>query len=63
MWPQVLDRHDGSYIVRYKVLEHTEDLVIEVKYQGKHVAKSPYELEGMLVKIKSHSDFYYIDFY
>ena len=45
-WTQVLDRHDGSYIVRYKMMQSYENLKIEVLYNGAHVANSPYFLEG-----------------
>jgi len=45
-WMQVLDRHDGSYIVRYKMMQSYEDLKIEVLHKGAHVANSPYLLKG-----------------
>lgn len=43
---QVLDRKDGSYIVRYRMYASYKNLKIEVKFQGQHVAKSPYILKG-----------------
>ncbi|XP_041375930.1 protein O-glucosyltransferase 2-like [Gigantopelta aegis] len=46
IWTQVLDRHDGSYIVRFRPYETTTSLIIDVLYGGKHVAKSPYTLKG-----------------
>ena len=46
IWTQVLDRHDGSYIVRFKCYESTYSLTIDILYGGKHVAKSPYSIKG-----------------
>uniref|UniRef100_A0A8C5LK84 Protein O-glucosyltransferase 2 n=1 Tax=Jaculus jaculus TaxID=51337 RepID=A0A8C5LK84_JACJA len=43
---QVLDRKDGSFIVRYRMYASYRSLKIDVKYQGQHVAKSPYILRG-----------------
>ncbi|CAH2223581.1 KDEL motif-containing 1 [Pelobates cultripes] len=43
---QVLDRKDGSLIVRYRLYASYKSLRIEVLLSGKHVAKSPYNLEG-----------------
>ena len=48
IWNQVLDRHDGSYIVRYKVYESYEDVMIGIEYNGHPVADTPYKLEGMI---------------
>ncbi|XP_067651435.1 protein O-glucosyltransferase 2-like [Haliotis asinina] len=48
VWTQVLDRHDGSYIVRYRMYESVMDLEIDILYQGRHVADSPYNLKGMV---------------
>lgn len=45
---QVLDRHDGSYLVRYKLMQGYRDVVISVLYNGQHVANSPYTLSGIL---------------
>ena len=42
----ILDRNDGSYIVRFRLYETYKGLVMEVKHDGKHVANSPYELKG-----------------
>ena len=33
---QVLDRKDGSYIVRYRMYASYKNLKIEVKFQGQH---------------------------
>ena len=46
VWLQVLDRHDGSYIVRFKLYESYKDIIISVLHNEKHVAKSPYFLKG-----------------
>ncbi|XP_053311263.1 protein O-glucosyltransferase 2 [Spea bombifrons] len=43
---QVLDRKDGSLIVRYKLYASYKSLQVEVTANGKHVARSPYMLEG-----------------
>ena len=44
---QVLDRHDGSYLVRYKLWQGYHSVVINVQYNGQHVAASPYTLSGI----------------
>jgi len=44
---QVLDRHDGSYLVRYKLWQGYHSVVISVLYNGQHVAASPYTLSGI----------------
>ncbi|CAL1538654.1 unnamed protein product [Lymnaea stagnalis] len=46
VWTQVLDRHDGSYIARYRLYNTASDLQINVQYNGKHIASSPYRLRG-----------------
>ncbi|CAM1292733.1 KDELC1 (predicted), partial [Pycnogonum litorale] len=47
VWTQVLDRQDGSYIVRYKLHETCVDgLHISVTYRSAPVAMSPYILKG-----------------
>ncbi|KAI0214981.1 Protein O-glucosyltransferase 2 [Lamellibrachia satsuma] len=46
IWSQTLDRHDGSYIVRYKIYGSYDDIMIGLEYNDKHVADSPYKLEG-----------------
>lgn len=48
---QVLDRKDGSFIVRYRMYASYKNLKVEVKFQGQHVAKSPYILKGNLEHI------------
>nr|XP_045584389.1 protein O-glucosyltransferase 2-like [Procambarus clarkii] len=43
-WAQVLDRYDGSYIVRYRVYQTCRGLTINVLYNNQHVADSPYKI-------------------
>ena len=45
---QLLDRHDGSFIVRYKLYQSYPGLIITVISGDQHVADSPYQLEGMV---------------
>uniref|UniRef100_A0A0B7AME8 Glycosyl transferase CAP10 domain-containing protein n=2 Tax=Arion vulgaris TaxID=1028688 RepID=A0A0B7AME8_9EUPU len=46
IWTQVLDRHDGSYVVRYRLYATISDLQISVQINGRHIAESPYQLKG-----------------
>ncbi|XP_055892569.1 protein O-glucosyltransferase 2-like [Biomphalaria glabrata] len=46
IWSQVLDRHDGSYIVRYRLYSTTSGLQISVHFKGRHIAGSPYRIAG-----------------
>lgn len=48
-WVQVLDTKDGSYTVRYRLYETYTDVTITIKYNEKHVAKSPYKLSGKAI--------------
>lgn len=43
---QVLDRKDGSFIVRYKLHDSVRDLEIHVLYNDKHVTGSPFQTQG-----------------
>ncbi|XP_075056079.1 protein O-glucosyltransferase 2 isoform X1 [Mixophyes fleayi] len=43
---QLLDRKDGSFLVRYRLYASYKSLQIEITVNGKHVAKSPYFIEG-----------------
>ena len=52
---QVLDRHDGSYLVRYKLMQGYHSVVINVLYNGQHIAKSPYTLSGIFFNYLCHS--------
>ena len=42
----VLDRHDGVYIVRLKPFSAPENVEVSVKYNEEHVADSPYKIKG-----------------
>ncbi|XP_007562750.1 PREDICTED: KDEL motif-containing protein 1 isoform X2 [Poecilia mexicana] len=46
IWIQVLDRRDGSFLVRYRMYATYTDLRIHVLLKAQHVAKSPYILQG-----------------
>ncbi|XP_064183810.1 protein O-glucosyltransferase 2 isoform X1 [Anguilla rostrata] len=46
IWVQVLDRRDGSLLVRYRMYASYPSLHVEVLLKGAHVAKSPYILKG-----------------
>ena len=48
IWTQTLNRHDGSFIVRFKLYETYKNLKIHILYKNKHVAKSPYLLDGKI---------------
>ncbi|KAI5106875.1 KDEL motif-containing protein 1 precursor [Silurus meridionalis] len=46
IWVQVLDRQDGSFLVRYRMYASYTELNVEILLKNKHVAKSPYILKG-----------------
>ncbi|XP_023225980.1 KDEL motif-containing protein 1-like isoform X2 [Centruroides sculpturatus] len=46
VWMQLLNVRDGSFIVRYRLYRTCSGLHIEVKYNEKHIADSPYIVEG-----------------
>uniref|UniRef100_A0A3P9KJ85 Protein O-glucosyltransferase 2 n=1 Tax=Oryzias latipes TaxID=8090 RepID=A0A3P9KJ85_ORYLA len=46
IWVQVLDRRDGSFLVRYRMYATYTDLQIHILHKEKHVGKSPYTLKG-----------------
>ncbi|KAK5861364.1 hypothetical protein PBY51_022769 [Eleginops maclovinus] len=48
IWIQVLDRHDGSFLVRYRMYATYTDLHINILLKNKHVAKSPFILKGQV---------------
>lgn len=48
IWTQILDRHDGSFIVRYKMMHSCDDLEIHITLKGKHLGKSPYKYDGRI---------------
>lgn len=45
---QILDKQDGMYIVRFRIYNTLENVRINVMYNEKHVAKSPYEISGFM---------------
>ena len=47
----VLDRHDGVYIVRLKPFSAPENVLVSVKFNGQHVAESPYKIRGSRKKV------------
>ncbi|XP_056411685.1 protein O-glucosyltransferase 2 isoform X4 [Hyla sarda] len=51
---QLLDRKDGSFLVRYRLYATYKNLHIEVKVNGRHVAKSPYFLKGPVYSEECH---------
>lgn len=46
IWMQLLNVRDGSFIVRYKLYQTCDGILIEVKYNDRHIAHSPYIIEG-----------------
>lgn len=46
IWIQVLDRQDGTFLVRYRMYATYTDLHISILLKSKHVAASPYILKG-----------------
>ncbi|CAL1582737.1 unnamed protein product [Knipowitschia caucasica] len=46
IWVQVLDRQDGSFLVRYRMYASYTDLHIHIQHKDKPVGKSPYVLKG-----------------
>ncbi|XP_054285028.1 protein O-glucosyltransferase 2-like isoform X2 [Macrosteles quadrilineatus] len=48
VWTNILDRKDGSFIVRYKLYETCYDMEISVKYEGNDVEGSPIIVEGVV---------------
>ena len=47
IWPDLLDRNDGSYIARFRLFETYQEITISVKYKDEHIANSPYHLKGL----------------
>ena len=43
----LLDLKDGSYIFRYKLYENCDKLIINILYNDKHVAESPYQYNSV----------------
>ncbi|XP_031436708.1 protein O-glucosyltransferase 2 isoform X2 [Clupea harengus] len=48
IWVQVLDRNDGSFVVRYRMYATYTDLHIQILLQDMDVAGSPYVLKGVV---------------
>ncbi|KAM6984990.1 protein O-glucosyltransferase 2 [Aplochiton taeniatus] len=46
IWVQVLDRRDGSFLVRYRMYASYTDVHVHVLLSGKDVANSPFILKG-----------------
>ena len=46
VYKQMSDVRDGSYIFRYRLFGTYDTLIITILYNGEHVARSPYTLEG-----------------
>ncbi|CAK1550088.1 unnamed protein product [Leptosia nina] len=46
IWSNVLDRKDGTFIVRYKLYEECSSLSINIYYKNKHIQQSPITFEG-----------------
>lgn len=49
IWTNVLNRKNGSYIVRYKLYETCSNIKISIKYRGNHLAKSPYIINKQIL--------------
>ncbi|MBN3307191.1 KDEL1 protein, partial [Amia calva] len=54
IWVQVLDRKDGSFLVRYRMYASYSSLQIEVLLQDRQVAQSPYNLRGPVYHENCH---------
>ena len=50
IWPQVLDRGDGSYLARFRLFG-TFKGKLYVEYDGKQLGKSPFIFKGMYFNI------------
>lgn len=48
IWLNILDRKDGSFIVRYKLYETCYNFNIEITYHDEHVAGSPYNFNSTI---------------
>lgn len=46
IWVQVLDRQDGSFLVRYRMYATYTDIHIHILLKSEHVARSPFILKG-----------------
>lgn len=57
----VLDRHDGVYIVRLKLFSAPENVEVSIKYNKQHVADSPYKIKGKQKKVLYPASFKLLD--
>lgn len=48
VWTNILDRKNGSFIVRYKTYHTCHNFKINITYKGTHVGNSPYNIKGMV---------------
>ncbi|XP_017771348.1 PREDICTED: KDEL motif-containing protein 1-like [Nicrophorus vespilloides] len=48
VWSNILNRKDGSYIMRYKLYDSCSYMEINVKYKDIHLAKSPYIIDNIV---------------
>ncbi|XP_038208405.1 protein O-glucosyltransferase 2-like [Zerene cesonia] len=49
IWSNVLDRKDGTFIVRYKIYEVCSKLSINMFYMSKHIKDSPITFDGPIL--------------
>lgn len=54
IWIQVLDRNDGSFLVRYRMYASYTDLHVQILLKDKLVGKSPYVLKGEKNQVHLH---------
>lgn len=54
IWIQILDRNDGSFLVRYRMYASYTDLHIHILLKDKLVGKSPYVLRGEKNQVYFH---------
>lgn len=47
VWSQILNRKDGSYVVRFKLFQPVDGFKINVTYNDVPVANSPYVVKGL----------------
>ncbi|CAK8671878.1 unnamed protein product [Clavelina lepadiformis] len=46
-WVTLLNRHNGSYIGRFRMYDYSGDITISVTHKGNHVAQSPYTIKDV----------------
>ena len=47
VWREILDRNDGTFMIRFRLYNSHRDISLEIKHDGKHVARSPYIFKGI----------------